>query len=42
MVQQAVDQVLGTLTLKDLLMSEPEMNAWRRGQTPLPTYSHGF
>ena len=42
MVQEAVDQVLGTLTLKDLLMSEPEMNAWRRGQTPLPTYSHGF
>ena len=39
MVQQAVDQVLGTLTLKDLLMSEPEMNAWRRGQNPLPTYS---
>jgi Rrf2 family protein len=42
MVQQAVDQVLGTITLKDLLRSEPEMNAWGpgRGRT-LPTYSPG-
>jgi len=40
MVQAAVDQILGTITLKDLLKSEPEMNAWRRGATPtLPTYS---
>ncbi len=40
MVQQAVDQVLGRITLKDLLKSEPEMNAWRRAHTPtLPTYS---
>jgi len=40
MVQAAVDQVLGTITLKDLLKSEPEMNAWRRGTAPtLPTYS---
>jgi Rrf2 family protein len=40
MVQQAVDQVLGKITLKDLLKSEPEMNAWRQGETPtLPTYS---
>ncbi len=40
MVQQAVDQVLGKITLKDLLVSEPEMNAWRKGPTPtLPTYS---
>jgi Rrf2 family transcriptional regulator, iron-sulfur cluster assembly transcription factor len=40
MVQQAVDQVLGTISLKDLLKSEPEMNAWRRGQgSTLPTYS---
>ena len=40
MVQQAVDQVLGKITLKDLLKSEPEMNAWRQGDMPtLPTYS---
>jgi Rrf2 family protein len=40
MVQQAVDQVLGKITLQDLLKSEPEMNAWRHGPTPtLPTYS---
>jgi len=40
MVQQAVDQVLGKITLKDLLKSEPEMNAWRAGSRPaLPTYS---
>ncbi len=40
MVQQAVDQVLGKLTLKDLLVSEPEMNAFRQGRTAtLPTYS---
>src|SRR5215813_173536 len=38
MVQQAVDQVLGRITLKDLLRSEPEMNAWRAGGRPeLPT-----
>ena len=42
MVQRAVDEVLEKVTLKDLLRSEPEMNAWR-GQTPvLPTYHrHG-
>ncbi|HEY3203554.1 MAG TPA: Rrf2 family transcriptional regulator [Thermoanaerobaculia bacterium] len=40
MVQQAVDQVLGRITLKDLLRTEPEMNAWKQPQTPtLPTYS---
>lgn len=39
MVQQAVDQVLGKITLKDLLKSEPEMNAWRQGTPSLPTYS---
>ncbi len=40
MVQQAVDQVLGKITLKDLLKTEPEMNAFRRGNMPtLPTYS---
>ena len=40
MVQQAVDQVLGKITLKDLLKSEPEMNAFRQGDMPtLPTYS---
>jgi Rrf2 family iron-sulfur cluster assembly transcriptional regulator len=41
MVQQAVDQVLATITLKDLLRSEPEMNAWRpASDRTLPTYSH--
>ena len=40
MVQQAVDQLLGKLTLKDLLKTEPEMNAWRAGGGPaLPAYS---
>jgi Rrf2 family protein len=39
LVQQAVDQVLGRITLKDLLRTEPEMNAWRQGSSPLPTYS---
>ncbi len=40
MVQQAVDQVLGHIALKDLLVSETEMNAWRAGSRPsLPTYS---
>ena len=38
MVQQAVDQVLGKITLKDLLRSEPEMNAWTAGPV-LPAYS---
>ncbi len=38
-VQQAIDQVLGKITLKDLLRSEPEMNAWRDGSMALPTYS---
>lgn len=38
-VQQAIDQVLGKITLKDLLRSEPEMNAWRDGSLALPTYS---
>jgi Rrf2 family iron-sulfur cluster assembly transcriptional regulator len=40
MVQQAVDQVLGTITLKDLLRSEPEMNEWRPAPgRRLPTYA---
>ena len=39
MVQQAVDQLLGGLTLKDLLRSEPEMNAWRAAGPALPAYS---
>jgi Rrf2 family transcriptional regulator, iron-sulfur cluster assembly transcription factor len=40
MVQRAVDEVLGRITLKDLLKSEPEMNAFRQGDMPsLPTYS---
>jgi Rrf2 family protein len=37
-VQTAVDEVLGKITLKDLLRSEPEMNVWRAGSS-LPTYS---
>jgi Rrf2 family protein len=41
MLQQAVDQVLGSITLKDLLVSEREMNQFPTpaGAT-LPTYSH--
>ncbi|HEY1251271.1 MAG TPA: Rrf2 family transcriptional regulator [Thermoanaerobaculia bacterium] len=40
MVQRAVDEVLEKITLKDLLRSEPEMNAWKLGEGPvLPTYS---
>ena len=40
LVQRAVDQVLGKITLKDLLKSEPEMNAFRQGDMPtLPAYS---
>jgi Rrf2 family transcriptional regulator, iron-sulfur cluster assembly transcription factor len=38
MLQNAVDQVLGKITLKDLLGSEQEMNAFPSGAA-LPTYS---
>jgi Rrf2 family protein len=38
MLQNAVDQVLGKITLKDLLGSEQEMNAFPSGAV-LPTYS---
>jgi hypothetical protein len=38
MLQNAVDQVLGKITLKDLLGSEREMNAFPSGAV-LPTYS---
>jgi Rrf2 family iron-sulfur cluster assembly transcriptional regulator len=39
-VQRAVDEVLEKITVKDLLRSEPEMNTWRLGDTPvLPAYS---
>jgi len=39
MVQQAIDQVLGKITLKDLLRTEPEMNAFstRSSSRPLPS-----
>ncbi len=39
MVQGAIDSVLGKITLKDLLRSEPEMNAFRLGAdgVALPT-----
>ena len=39
LVQRAVDEVLGKITLKDLLVSEREMNAWPApGAAVLPTY----
>jgi Rrf2 family protein len=38
MLQNAVDSVLGKITLKDLLVSEREMNAFPSGAV-LPTYS---
>lgn len=39
-LQNAIDQVLGTLTLKDLLVSEQEMNLWANSRGPgLPTFS---
>src|SRR5262249_16855192 len=40
MVQRAVDEVLEKITLKDLLRSEPEMNAWRGQSSVLPTYQN--
>ena len=41
MLQSAVDQVLGKITLKDLLVSEREMNAFpSAARSALPTYSH--
>ena len=40
-LQNAVDQVLGKITLKDLLVSEREMNAFPSAAgSRLPTYSH--
>jgi Rrf2 family protein len=40
MLQQAVDQVLGKITLKDLLVSEREMNEFPSAAGPiLPIYS---
>ena len=40
MLQHAVDQVLGKITLKDLLVSEREMNEFRSSTgATLPTYS---
>lgn len=41
LVQRAVDDVLGKITLRDLLVSEREMNAFSVSAGPaLPTYSH--
>ena len=42
MVQDAVDSVLGKITLKDLLRSEPEMNAFGLNPSgiPLPSFPH--
>jgi Rrf2 family protein len=39
MLQRAVDQVLGKITLKDLLVSEREMNDFPVAGLTLPTYS---
>ena len=39
MLQNAVDSVLGKITLKDLLVSEREMNAFPSTGGVLPTYS---
>ena len=40
MLQNAVDQVLARITLKDLLVSEREMNAWpASGRPTLPTHT---
>ncbi len=40
-IQRAIDSVLGTLTLKDLLRGEEEMNVWSesRRRPLLPTHS---
>ena len=39
-LQNAIDEVLGSLTLKDLLVSEQEMNLWADARHPsLPTIS---
>jgi Rrf2 family protein len=38
MLQNAVDQVLGKIMLKDLLVSEQEMNAFTAQAATLPTY----
>lgn len=39
LVQRAVDDVLGKITLKDLLVPESQMNAWPTpGAAVLPTY----
>lgn len=39
-LQSAIDQVLGALTLKDLLVSEQEMNLWANARgSALPTFS---
>jgi hypothetical protein len=41
MLQNAVDQVLGKITLKALLVSEREMNAFpSAARSRLPMYSH--
>jgi Rrf2 family protein len=42
MVQGAVDSILGKITLKDLLRSEPEMNAFtpEPDRPSLPTFPH--
>jgi Rrf2 family protein len=41
-IQRAIDSVLGTLTLKDLLRGEEEMNVWSesRRRPLLPTHHH--
>jgi Rrf2 family protein len=38
-IQDTIDGVLARLTLKDLLVSEQEMNVWASNRPSLPTYS---
>jgi len=38
-IQEAIDGVLSRLTLKDVLVSEQEMNVWASGRPSLPTYT---
>ena len=38
-IQEAIDGVLARLTLKDVLVSEQEMNVWASGRPTLPTFT---
>jgi Rrf2 family transcriptional regulator, iron-sulfur cluster assembly transcription factor len=39
-IQEAIDGVLARLTLKDVLVSEQQMNIWASARPSLPTYTH--